>query len=567
MLLIVAAGLAGALGGSISSLMGALTQYFHELFIGVSENARLSAMSELDPKRTFIVLILGGLSVGLSTWVWRRWRKTSDIVDPIEANALHGGRMSFRDSAFVMMQSVLSDGVGASVGLEGGFTQGGGAVGSKIGTFIGRRRKDIRMLVGAGAAGAIAGAFGSAFAGAAYSFELIIGSYTVPVLAPIATAAICGLFAAQALAGHGYRIPVEVISENWASNLPAIIILGILSALLGVALMRGVTQTETFFRSSRTPVWMRPAVGGAVVGLLALGSPHILGSGHGGMEAVMTAPPAVLFLLGLLFLKIVACAISLGSGFRGGLFSASLFLGALTGAAFAKTGIAADVFSPSDFSLFTLVGMASFAAAVVGAPLTMVALAASITAQLQAVAPAMVGVVAAMLTVRRIFGYSFATWRFHLRGEAILGGHDIGWVYETTARQLMRRGTPMIHGDISVAEFADLFPLSSARYVVGIDQEQNFAGLIDVALAHFHVREEGGNELAISSLFAHSDAYVTASTPLNEVLPEFERLKTEILAVVDTEEHRIVLGTISEEYALRMYQQQLEARQKEIFAG
>lgn len=567
LLLIVAAGLAGALGGVVSSLMSTLAQYCHELFFGIAHNTRLSSIPSLDPKRVLIVLLVGGLAVGLSTWLWRWWRKTGDIIDPIEANALHGGRMSLRDSFFVMAQSILSDGVGASVGLEGGYTQGGGAVGSKIGMFIGRRRNDVRMLVGAGAAGAIAGAFDSAFAGAAYSFELIIGSYTVATLAPIATAGICGFFAARALATHVYRIPLEAISENWSSNLPALIVLAVIAALLGVVLMRGVTQTETFFRSSRMPVWIRPMIGGAVVALLALGSPHVLGSGHGGMETIMKAPPSFLFLLALLFLKIVACAISIGSGFRGGLFSASLFLGALTGAAFAKMGETLGILAIDDFSLFMMVGMASFAAAVVGAPLTMVALAATITFQLQAVVPAMVGVVAAMLTVRRIFGYSFATWRFHLRGEAILGGHDIGWVYETTARQLMRRDPPVTRGDVSVAQFAEHFPLAGARYVVGLDQEQNYAGLVDVALAHFHVREEGGDQTPISTLFAHPDAYVTASASVNEVLPEFERLKTEIMVVVDNEERRNVLGVISEEYALRMYQQQLEDRQKEIFAG
>ena len=567
LLLIIAAGIAGFLGGTIAALMAALTQYLHEILLGVEVNTRLSSSTILDPKRTFIVLISGGLILGLSTWLWRWWRKTGDIVDPVEANALHGGRMSFRDSTFVMFQSVLSDGVGASVGLEGGFSQGGGAVGSKIGMFIGRRRNDIRMLVGAGAAGAIACAFDSAFAGAAYGFELIIGSYTVATLAPIATAAICGLFASAVMAAHGYRISMDALPAIQSGNLAWIILLGVVTALLAVVLMRGVTRVESFFRASRFPLWSRPMLGGFVVGILALASPNILASGHGGMEVVMTAPPAILFLLLILILKLMACAISIGSGFRGGLFSASLFLGALTGAAFAKAGIAIGLFTGADVGLYTLVGMAGFAAAVVGAPMTMVALAVSITAQLQALVPALIGVIAAMLTVRRIFGYSFATWRFHLRGEAILGGQDIGWMYKTMARELMRRGVPVTRNDITIGEFTEQFPLASARYVIGVDQEQAYAGLVDVALAHAQSREEGGSDEKIDTIFSHANAYVTASDPLSQVMPKFERLKTEILVVVDTEERRSVLGVISEEYALKMYQQQLEARQKEIFAG
>jgi CIC family chloride channel protein len=114
--------------------------------------------------------------------------------------------MSASDSAFVAAQSVLSSGFGASLGLEGGFTQAAGAVGSVVGTAMRRRRHDVRMLVAAGAAGAIAGAFGAPTAGAAYGFELILGSYTVANLAPIVVAAVAGAYASQAIFGQGYRI-------------------------------------------------------------------------------------------------------------------------------------------------------------------------------------------------------------------------------------------------------------------------------------------------------------------------------------------------------------------------
>ncbi|MEN3930310.1 chloride channel protein [Microvirga sp. W0021] len=567
LLLIFAAGIAGFLGGSIASLMGAITQYLHEILLGVEHNTRLSSATELDIKRTFLVLILGGLLVGISTALWRWWRKTGDIVDPVEANALHGGRMSFRDSLFVMFQSIMSDGVGASVGLEGGFSQAGGALGSKIGIFLHRRRNDIRMLVGAGAAGAIAGAFDSTFAGAAYGFELIIGSYTVATLAPITTAAICGVFAASLLAGHGYRFPIESLPSIQSSNLFWIIFLGVLSALLAVLLMRGVTRIESFFRSSNFPIWSRPMLGGLVVATFALVSPNILASGHGGMEIILSTPPALTIILAVLLLKIIACAVSIGAGFRGGLFSASLFLGVLAGAAFTQIGTWAGVLSDADFGLYTLIGMASFAAAVVGAPMTMVALAVGMSGQMSALVPSMIGVIAAMLTVRRIFGYSFATWRFHLRGEAILGGQDIGWLYKTSAQELMRRGPPVARSDQTIAEFCEQFPLASARYVIGIDQEQAFSGIIDVALAHARSREEGGAEQYVSDILTNASAYIGAHESLSRVMPKFERLTTEILVVVDTEEHRRVLGIISEEYALKMYQQQLEERQKEIFAG
>ncbi len=565
--LILAAAVAGLLGGVVSATMGFVTQWLHEILLSTPASQRLSAMNAVDLERLFISLVGGGLVLGLSTIAWRHWRQNTDIVDPVEANALHGGRMSLRDSLLVMVQSVLSDGFGASVGLEGGLTQGGGALGSKIGIRLERRRNDIRMLVAAGTAGAIACAFNSSLAGAAYGFELILGAYTVATLAPIAIAAMCGLFVAVLLGEHGYHVPNLPIPALQPTSVALIIVLGILSALLGVVLMRGVTLVESRFRTSAIPLWVRPVIGGLIVACLALLTPHVLGSGHGAMEVIMNTPPAVMPLLFLLALKIIACAISLGSGFRGGLFSASLFLGALAGAAFAKTGAIASIIAKPELWLYTLVGMASFAASVVGAPLTMVALALSISNDLRAFVPVMLGVVAAMLTVRRIFGYSFATWRFHLRGEAILGGQDIGWLYKTTARQLMRRGPPVTRGDISLQEFSERFPLASSRYVIGVDGEGAFAGLIDVAQAHASAREASTAQEPVSTIFANSSAYVVANEALSRVMPKFEQLPTEILVVTDSEEHRAVLGILTEEYALKMYQQQLEARQKEIFFG
>ena len=142
-------------------------------------------------------------------------------------------------------------GFGLSLGIEGGFTQAAGAVGSKAGQLLNRRRHDVRMLVGAGAAGGIAGAFGAPFAGAAYGFELIVGSYTVATLAPVVAASVAGTLSARALIGHTYHIPLDVFDVGQDGHAVTAVVLGILCGLLSVVLMRGVTTTESFFYRSR----------------------------------------------------------------------------------------------------------------------------------------------------------------------------------------------------------------------------------------------------------------------------------------------------------------------------
>ena len=143
----------------------------------------LSGRVTLDPLRAFVVPSIGGLLFGLVTAFIARRRGRE--VDPIEANALHGGRMSMRGSLIVALQTIWSSGVGASVGLEAGYTQIASGIASAIGRSFRLRRSDMRVLIGCGAAAAIAGAFGAPLGGAFYGFELIIGSYSIASLAPI----------------------------------------------------------------------------------------------------------------------------------------------------------------------------------------------------------------------------------------------------------------------------------------------------------------------------------------------------------------------------------------------
>jgi len=539
--------------------MVSAADYLHALLFGLPDDARLSAIGTLNPQRMFVMLAVGGLLVGLLTALRRR--RVGSIVDPIEANALHAGRMSSWDSAFVAIQTVLSSGFGASLGLEGGFTQAAGAIGSAAGVMMRRRRHDVRMLVAAGAAGAIAGAFGAPTAGAAYGFELILGSYTVANLAPIVVAAVAGTYASQAIFGQGYRIWLGTLHFAGGRQFLLLLLLGVACGLLAVALMRGVTATERLSSSGGIAIRFRPFAGGLIVATLGLLTPHALGSGHGGIELVLTSPWTITALALVLGAKILASAISVGSGFRGGLFSTSLFLGALTGSLIARSAVDVGLLPADDTALFTLVGMASFAAAVIGTPMTMALLSVEVTDSLSIIGPVLIGVVVAVLTVRRVFGYSFATWRFHLRGEAILGGEDIGWVRDTTASSLMRRDLAVVPAGAGLDETRAQHLLGSTKYIAVVDDKGAFLGLLDVAGIHSLTNGNG----ALVDHLVHRDAIVEADATLDLILPLFEKYETETLVVVDNMQSRHVQGLITEAFASRRYRQELERRQREMF--
>src|SRR5262252_244579 len=157
--------------------------------------------------------------------------------------------------------------------------------------------------------------------------------------------------------------------------------------------MKGVTSTEALFRSLAVPRWIRPALGGLLIGAMALVFPQVLGSGHGGIMHVLHSGFDLPFLAGLIVAKIIASAVSIGSGFRGGLFSTSLFLGSLFGNLF---GVMLARLTPHlgvDPLIYTLVGMGAVAAAIVGAPMTMIMIVLETTGDFVATIGVMVGVV------------------------------------------------------------------------------------------------------------------------------------------------------------------------------
>ena len=196
----------------------------------------------------------------------------------------------------------------------------------------------------------------------------------------------------------------------------------------------------------------------------------MLSSGHGALGVVIEAPLPLTHVALLVVLKSLASAISIGSGFRGGLFFASLFLGALVGKPFAGAlGCVSTAHAVSPV-VCALVGMSGLAVAIIGGPLTMGFLALESTGSLPLTVAVLAACVISALTVRRTFGYSFATWRFHLRGEAIRSAVDIGWMRNLTVGRMMRREMRTVRADPPLAAFKRDFPLGAHQRVVVLDE-------------------------------------------------------------------------------------------------
>jgi len=557
--LVVLAAFIGCVTGLAVWLMTETTQLIHELIFNISSTERLSAMKSLDPIRSVAGPALGGLLFGLFTLAAGRLyhRRT---VDPIEANALFGGRMSLTGSLIVVAQTILSNGVGASIGLEAGYTQIGSAMASRWGHAFRVRRNDLRLLVGCGAAAAIAGAFDAPLTGSFYAFELIIGTYSLGTFAPVAVAALVSQAVVRAMGANIFDLNLVVPTKLEALDYIPILALGMLCALLGIAIMRGVTVTEELFRRSGVPVWLRPAIGGLAVGLLSLVTPAVLSSGHGALGPSVEANYTLTFVTLLVALKALASAISIGSGFRGGLFFASLFLGALLGKAFAGMLAAVSTTHAVPAVVCSLVGMSGLAVAIIGGPLTMGFLALEATGSLPMTVAVLAACVISALTVRRTFGYSFATWRFHLRGEAIRSAVDIGWMRNLTVGRMMRREVRTVRADTPLSAFKRDFPLGSTQRVIALDEHDRYVGVILPPEAHADT--DGGHK--VGDILHYAETVLLPQMTVKEAIAMFENAESDALAVVDGAETRHVIGLLTEQYALRRYSEELDRRRREL---
>jgi CIC family chloride channel protein len=556
---IVLAAAVGLIAGLVVAGMSELVGLMHIAFFGLDPGERLSARASLNPLYAFLTPCLGGLLFGLVSAYIARKRGTE--VDPIEANALHGGRMSIRGSLIVAAQTVWSSGVGASVGLEAGYTQLASGIASGLGRAFRLRRSDMRILVGCGAAGAIAGAFGAPLGGAFYAFELVIGSYSIASLAPVGMASLVGFLTAQAFAP--LRLGIESNTVNAVAVHDVIIAagFGLLAAVFGIGVMRGVTACERLFTRLRVPPELRPAIGGALVGMMAMITPQVMSSGHGALHltGIFKLP---LEMIALIFvLKALASIISLGSGFRGGLFFASLLLGALGGQLFAYGVDAVVPGVKLDPDAYAIIGLSALSVSVIGGPLTMTFIALETTGDLWLTTAVLIATIVSMQVTREFFGYSFATWRFHLRGETIRSAADVGWIRDLTVGQMMRSDVRTSPVETPVSAFREAFPLGSTNQVIAVDEDGRYAGMVIVAEAH---AAELGATLSLRDILHHQDHMLLPQMTAQEAIAAFDRFEAEALPVVDTIERRQVIGLLSEAHTLRRYSDASERQRREL---
>jgi CIC family chloride channel protein len=242
------------------------------------------------------------------------------------------------------------------------------------------------------------------------------------------------------------------------------------------------------------------------------------------------------------------------------LFFATLFLGAIGGRLFAA-GV--DSIWPAlhlDPNVYAIIGMSALSASVIGGPLTMSFIALESTGDLWLSTVVLVAVIISTQITRELFGYSFATWRLHLRGETIRSAADIGWIRDLTVRRLMRPDGLTVNAAMPIAEFRAKFPPGSKTQVIAVDDAGHYAGMVFVSDAH---AVDLDTKKPLNSILHYPRVVLHPGMNIREAIAAFDVTEAESLTVVETGDQRPI-GILTEAHAMRRYAEESERRRREV---
>ncbi|MBI5128710.1 MAG: chloride channel protein [Rhodopseudomonas palustris] len=560
--LVIVAAMIGLASGLLVAAIATLSELAHSVLFDIPFESRLSATGVISWQRTLLVPIAGAIVLALIS-IYYVGRFKGQLADAIEANALYGGRVSMRGSLLISIQTLLSNGFGASVGLEAGYTQICAAFSSHIGQRLAARRADMRLLVACGAAGAISAAFSAPLAGAFFAFEVVLGAYTAASLVPVIASAVAAWLVTRHLAHQQFLMVPGVPTPVSVEMIGQVMVVGILCAFFSIVVMLAVAFAE---RMLQRITWLRGAVrfvvGAAMLGGLGLLTPTVLGSGHGAMQILLVSNPTWLMLTTTILLKTAASAISLGAGFRGGLFFASLMLGSMIGQLYSTVLSGPFPSLALQPGTAAVAGMAALGTGVLGAPFSMICLALELTGDFSVTVGAVVAASISAMIVRELFGYSFATWRFHLRGEAIRGPQDIGWVRQISAATLMRSDFESAPAGLPIVEAQKLFPPGRIKQVVLRQTDGRYGGIVEAP--ELHGTAHPGDQ-SLDRLAHQRHEFLLPDVTVRDILAAFDRSEADVLAVVNNADERVTIGLVSEAHVLRTFATELERRNQEVF--
>ncbi len=552
-------GLAGALGAVVFRLMirsvqaGAwggiegLQEMFSAGVLAEPEDP-IEAARELAWGWKIAVPALGGLLVGPLVYFFAREARGHGVPEVMKAVALRGGVIRGRIVAIKALASSLSIGTGGSVGREGPIVQIGSAFGSSLGQLMGLNTMGIRTLVGCGAAAGISATFNAPIAGAIFAAEIIVGHFAVTQFTPIVISSVVATVASRFFLGNypAFQVPEFQIVSPF--ELLPYLATGVLAGLVAVAFIRTLSFTEVAFERLRIPEYLKAAVGGAMVGVIGLQLPQVFGVGYTTISLALAGTLSAVTMAALVFTKIVATSVTIGSGGSGGVFAPSLFLGAMLGGV---VGTLVNQYFPgatASSGAYALVTMGAVVAATTHAPISAIIIIFELTQTIDIIPALMSACVVSSLVSQLLSRDSIYTSKLRRQGIDLEESADPNVLKSLYVRDVIDEQPEVISESANFQAILDLVVQSDhAQYFVQNDQGKLLGAISLSEVRRLIYEQEALRHLVVAGdLVDTRHPSVTADNDLAVVMQIFSGTRLDEIAVVDAVDSASLLGTVSE---------------------
>jgi len=549
------------LAGIVGIITGFFAVLFRHMILWAQKGYHLSSALMFpfweDAPKVFAP-VLAGLVVGLITYQYAREVKGTGIPEVIEAVALKNGMIRKRVILAKTIAAASSIGSGASVGREGPIVQIGSGIGSLIGQIFQLHVSKMKTCVACGAAAGIAATFNAPIAGVIFAQEVILGEFVSTTFVSIVISAVTASVIAQIFMGDMPAFIVESYTLHHPLELNFYVFLGILSALIGIIFVKSLYKFEDFFLLFKhIPEWIKPMIGGLFIGLIGLQFPEVLGVGYETIEGTFQHRFVLSTLILLVFVKIIATSITLGTGHSGGIFAPSLFIGATFGAAF---GIIMNQWFPqivSNPEAYAIVGMGAVVAGTTQAPIAAVLMIFEMTRDYHIVLPLMLSVVFSTLLFSYLSdGESIYTLKLVRRGIHLKLGKDLRVMKKIKVADVMTKSVEVCRQNTKVGKVIEMMHNSKHNGFPVLNEKTELVGMVTLQ----DVREapvEGIMERMVSDLMSHKLITTYPDETLEEVFHKFSRYDIGHLPVVLPDNPKKLIGILTRSDVIKAYDKQL----------
>lgn len=564
-ILTILAALVGLLGGACGIAFREAIALVQTGALGFASESVYSLAATLPPWRILLATIGGGLVVGLLVQFLMPTKRLHSVAEVIEASTLREGKIDLRSGLVSAAASAVSLGTGASTGREGPVVHFGATLSAFVAEKLRLGRSLTRTLLGCGVAAAVAASFNAPIAGVFFALEVVIGHYALKAFAPIVIASVAGTIISRI---HFGDFPAFTLPPNQIVSFlefPAFALLGLVSAVMAIVFMHAVSFTQQTVQRTKIPLWARPACGGLLVGIIALAFPQILGVGYEATNDALHEQFQLWLLISLLVAKTAATAISLGFGYGAGVFSPSLFLGAMLGGAF---GIIATHTFPtlsSGYDAYTIVGMGAVAGAVLGAPISTILVVFELTGDYSITVAVMIATVIASSVTQQVFGQSFFSWQLARRGLDLKGGRSQNLLRAIRVDSVMKPDYDAVAPSALMIEVRAALQKSHYGEIFVVDETGRLHGTITLAdLSDSAFDTELDAIINAEDVARRNPPVLTPEDTLDKAMSVMDAVDEEHIAVVHTENDMLVSGFVHQLDVVTAYNQAvLEARAEE----